>query len=98
MDGGSTRAGSARNGPVLRQLHVPQEGNLHRNQRQSGPRRLLAEALLSLFALAGCNANPPPTTPTAIKIAFLSHCLSDSGPFYNHHLGRAPPFSPPHSA
>src|SRR5260370_9908428 len=87
MDGGSTRAGSARNGPVLRQLHVPQEGNLHRNQRQFGPRRLLAVAVLSLFALAGCNGNAPATTSSAIMIGILSYSLSTFRSFYNDDLG-----------
>jgi branched-chain amino acid transport system substrate-binding protein len=81
MDGGSTR--------VLRQLHVPQEGNLHRNQRQFGPRRLLAVAALSLFVLAGCNGNAPATTSSAIKIGILSDCLGDFGSFYNDDLGGA---------
>src|SRR5260370_11582849 len=89
MDGGSTRAGLARNGLVLRQLHVLQEGNLHRNQRHFGPRRLLAVAALSLFVLAGCNGNAPATTSSAIKIGILSDCLGDFGSVYNDDLGGA---------
>src|SRR5712692_4643802 len=70
-------------------FHVLQEGNLHRNQRQFGPRRLLAVAVLSLFALAGCNGNAPATTSSAIKIGILSDCLGDFGSFYNDDLGGA---------
>src|SRR5258708_35035693 len=89
MDGGSTRAGLARDGLVLRQIHFLMEGNLHRNQRQFGPRRLLAVAALSLFVLAGCNGNAPATTSSAIKIGILSDCLGDFGSFYNADLGGA---------
>jgi branched-chain amino acid transport system substrate-binding protein len=71
------------------QLHVLQEGNLHRNQRQFGPRRLLAVAALSLFVLAACNGNAPATTSSAIKIGILSDCLGDFGSFYNDDLGGA---------
>jgi branched-chain amino acid transport system substrate-binding protein len=71
------------------QLHVLQEGNLHRNQRQFGPRRLFAVAALSLFVLAACNGNAPATTSSAIKIGILSDCLGDFGSFYNDDLGGA---------
>src|SRR6202165_3132090 len=71
------------------QLHVSQEGNLHRNQRQFGPRRLLAVAALSLFVLGACNGNAPATTSSAIKIGILSDCLGDFGSFYNDDLGGA---------
>jgi len=90
MDGGTTRAGSARTSLVLRQLHVLQEGNLHRNQRQFGSRRLLAVAALSLFVLAACNGNSTTsTTSNVIKIGILSDCLGDFGSFYNDDIGGA---------
>src|SRR6202158_5309674 len=71
------------------QLHVSQEGNLHRNQRQFGPRRLLAVAALSLFVLGACNGNAPATTSSAIKIGILSDCFGYFGSFYNDDLGGA---------
>ncbi len=95
MDGGTTRAGSARTSLVLRQLHVLQEGNLHRNQRQFGSRRLLAVAALSLFVLAACNGNSTTsTTSNVIKIGILSDCLGDFGSFYTTTAARPPVPSP----
>ncbi len=62
---------------------------MHRKERQFGSRRLLAAAVLSLFALGACNGNAPATTSSAIKIGILSDCLGDFGSFYNDDLGGA---------
>src|SRR4029077_1039559 len=69
---------------------VLQEGNLHRNQRNFGIRRVFAVTALALLALTACNSNSTTTTTSsAIKIGILSDCLGDFGSFYNDDLGGA---------
>src|ERR1700687_3529508 len=75
----------------MRPIHFVKERNLLRPERNVGFLRLLATAVLGLWAVPACNSTTTTTTTTSnvIKLGILSDCLSDFGSFYDAHLGGA---------
>src|SRR6202158_850231 len=75
----------------MRPIHFVKERNLLRPERNVGFLRLLATAVLGLWAVPACNSTTTTTTTTSnvIKLGILSDCLGDFGSFYNDDLGGA---------